>query len=181
MQDGWKKNLFYLSKKSSISLHFCFMWLLEQQCTFWVLGLWCFHIYQAVLNQRRKEKGEKRHRRDPVVCFFHLSPSLTGKASDILRQKTNSVSPVKSSVKASQDFFLSWSLSFFFFCPFLFPFSSVFAFLLFFFFMDAALWELFAQFSNNNISPTSTTGSPFCQNPTDASISFREPWTDNKH
>lgn len=38
-----------------------------------------------------------------LSCTFHLS--LTGKASDISRQKTNSVSPVKSSVKASQDFF----------------------------------------------------------------------------
>lgn len=46
-----------------------------------------------------------------LSVFLFPSLSLTGKASDISRQKTNSVSPVKSSVKASQDFFFFLALS----------------------------------------------------------------------
>lgn len=90
------------------------MWLLEQQCTFWVLGLWCCCIHRAVLNRRRKERAKKTQERFCGVLFLSLFPSLslTGKASDISRQKTNSVSPVKSSVKAAQEFFFPLSLSF---------------------------------------------------------------------
>lgn len=73
------------------------------------------------LKPEEKEEGEK-DAGEILWCVFGLSLSvflfpslsLTGKASDISRQKTNSVSPVKSSVKASQDFFFFLALSAFF-------------------------------------------------------------------
>lgn len=160
------------------------MWLLEQQCTFWALGLWCCCIHRAVLNRRRKERAKKKKKKDageilwcafslPLSISLSLSLSLTGKASDISRQKTNSVSPVKSSVKAAQVFSLSLSL----FASF----SASLSRCLCFISVDAELWRPLTRFSNNNSSPPPPNCKfPLCQNPTHANTSFREPWTDNK-
>lgn len=127
------------------------------------------------LKPEEKREGEK-DAGEILWCAFALSPSfhlsLTGKASDISRQKTNSVSPVKSSLKAAQEiFFLSCSLS----ASFLFLSLSVFA---SFPWMRCCEGRLHA-FQTITVHPPHCKF-PLCQNPTHASTSFREPWTDNK-
>lgn len=144
--------------------------------------------------EEREREGEKDAREILWHCFFSPSPSpspslslpLPGKASDISRQKTNSVSPVKSSVKAAQEFFFSppppppYSRSLGVFASFSFPFS-VFA---SFPWMQSCEGRLHA-FQTITVHPHSPPPPahckfPLCQNPTHASTSFGEPWTDNK-
>lgn len=143
-----KKNLLYLR----VFLHLppfvsCGFWNNSVLSECW--ALWCFCIHQAVLNQWRKERARKT--REILWCAFFsspISPSLSGKASDISRQKTNSVSAVKSSVKASQDFFSPL------FCSLFGCFSPLHGFIS----MDVVLWGPLTCFSNNNSSnPTTTT------------------------
>ena len=164
------------------------MWLLEQQCTFWVPGpLMSLHS-PSRLKPEEKREGEKDAGEIlwcafslPLSILLSLSLSLTGKASDISRQKTNSVSPVKSSVKAAQEFFFSSSFLLSLSASFSPSLSlslslSVFA---SFPWMRCCEGRLHA-FQTITVHPPTTTKFPLCQSPTHASTSFREPWTDNK-
>lgn len=144
--------------------------------------------------EEREREGEKDAGEIQWRCFCSPSPSpslslpLPGKASDISRQKTNSVSPVKSSVKAAQEFFFlpssSSSLLLFptpnsrslgVFASFSFPFY-VFA---SFPWMQSCEGRLHA-FQTIRVHPHSPPPPahckfPLCQNPTHASTSFGEP------
>lgn len=73
-------------------------------------------LFHSPSRLKPEEKREgKRDAGEILWCAFALSPSyhlsLTGNASDISRQKTNSVSPVKSSVKAAREGFSFLALS----------------------------------------------------------------------